>query len=117
MMALHTFVNVATLLLLTTLAKAFTVTPTSSRNVNTCLQARDPKQNIEDRRIERENEILDIGGDPFFLSDDDVLDEPAEEEEQDAMMSGALHNQKEEEVVKEESFLWDGEVDETAYFD
>lgn len=86
--------------------------------------------------MERENEILDMGGDPFFLTDEMLENEPEEEEEADVDMPNmsllaaanigggvtSLINQDEgEEEVEEEpkkvEFLWDGEVDDSAHFD
>jgi hypothetical protein len=51
-----------------------------------------------------EEEILAMGGDPFFL-------ETQEEQEVTASTGDA------EEVEKDTPFLWDGEVIEDAYFD
>jgi len=64
----------------------------------------EPKRSMDDIR----EEIEEMGGDPFFLTDDDI-------EEADFQSADA----KEEVSVAEEksAFLWDGEVIEDSYFD
>lgn len=97
------------------------------------IAAKEPRKiSIEEARMEKENEILDMGGDPFFL--EDIFDENIEEEEDVSMpsmpllgmsgISGVISEQlgddeagMNEEVEEDPAFLWDGEVDESAYFD
>lgn len=99
------------------------------------IAAKEPRKiSIEEARMEKENEILDMGGDPFFLTDEDIFDENIEEEEDVSMpsmsllgvsgISGVISEQlgddeggMNEEVEEDPAFLWDGEVDESAYFD
>lgn len=98
------------------------------------IAAKEPRKiSIEEARMEKENEILDMGGDIFFL-DEDIFDESIEEEEDVSMPSmsllgisgesGVISEQlgddeggMNEEVEEDPAFLWDGEVDESAYFD
>lgn len=99
------------------------------------IAAKEPRKiSIEEARMEKEKEILDMGGDPFFLTDEDIFDENIEEEEDISMpsmsllgmsgISGVISEQlgddeggMNEEVEEDPAFLWDGEVDESAYFD
>lgn len=125
-MAIYRIVNVATCLVLSSLTSAFTVQRTWKSSTSS-VAAREPKESIEEKRMEREKEILDMGGDPFFLTDDDLFDEPLEEDEDEfpMMSSSSLmgvagsmqQDEEEEEEVDEDRFFWDGEVDESAYFD
>ena len=119
------------------LAEAFTFAPIGTYSRSTQLAAREPKKSIEERRMERENEILEMGGDPFFLTDE-MLENESEEEEVEADMdmpsmsllgaanigggvTGLINQDEGKEEVEEEpknvEFLWDGEVDDSAYFD
>jgi len=111
---------------------------------------KDKNQNQDDmsydeRRAEREAEILDMGGDPFFLTDEQLFgDDATSDDDADAdedatsfpSMSllagmaapGGVHsiiNQEGQEdggdapaakEVKKE-FLWDGNEDDAAHFD
>ena len=92
---------------------AFTFSTSTITNKNAFLElhAKESKKSIEDTRLEREREILEIGGDLFFLEDDSEMKE-------DVVDKAALLNEEEQKVHEEEpDFLWDGEVDESAYFD
>ena len=108
---------------------------TSTRNYHHVL--RSSKDDLDELRMRREKEILDAGGDPSFLSDEDLIEDVVEEEEDVDMPSMSLLNtagiseevanvigggESEEEAVAVEAevvppFLWDGEYDERAYFD
>ena len=102
------------------------VSPASRHNINLKASKKEPPSEkfLAERRLEREHEILDMGGDPSFLTDEMLLeDEDAPvEEEQEMMASMPMSlvendDDEEEEVEVDEGFLWDGEVDENAYFD
>lgn len=90
----------------------------------------------DERKIEREQAIIEAGGDPFFLPDDtdENVEEMVEEEEVsmpsltlmgmsamaggvvDEIVSGDEENKIEEEKT-DPGWVWDGEYDEDAYFD
>lgn len=95
-----------------------------------------PDKSIAEKRAEREKELLEIGGDPFFLTDDDLLeDDPIEDGESSTVPSLSLlgmsgvssvitgiatedgSSVEQDDGQAEDDFLWDGEVDESAYFD
>ena len=84
---------------------------------------------------EREQAILEAGGDPFFLQDDEEVEEVIEKEDEvslpsptlmgmSAMAGGAVNKiisgQDENKIEEEKTdpgWEWDGEYDEDAYFD
>jgi hypothetical protein len=95
-----------------------------------------PDKSLAEKRAEREKELLEIGGDPFFLTDDDLLEDTRIEEDDDGTTmsslsllalsgvgngitdiaeGGALTQQ--DDAQSEDDFEWNGEVDESAYFD
>lgn len=95
-------------------------------------------KSLAEIRVEKEKELLEIGGDPFFLTDEDLFEGDEENEEDDESMPsmsllamGGISNnlipdatleEGVEESEKEdaqgvEEFIWNGEVDESAYFD
>jgi hypothetical protein len=86
-------------------------------------------KSFEEMRMEKQNEILESGGDPFFLTDDLVYEKDPEEEDEEipfnfglAGLSGGVSsiigngNQGEDDDESDDN-LWNGEEDESAYFD
>jgi hypothetical protein len=85
-------------------------------------------KSFEELRMEKENEILDSGGDPFFLTDDFVFEKEPEEEDDDIPFNGGLSGLSgglgsiigsgfQGESGEFDEDLWNGEEDESAYFD
>ncbi len=118
------------------MVKAFTISTSCDVCRKTPLFARDD-QYLNDLRQEREKELLELGGDPFFLTDDDLLEgEISDEVEDDSsmpsmsllgamsagggvanMMGAAEAEDEAQDVPSEPEFEWDGESDDSAYFD
>ena len=97
------------------------------------------EKSADEIRREREQQIIEAGGDPFFLMDDD--EEEVETEDKDAnaeavlpsptlmgmaaagggavnqILSGEGNNDIAEEETTDPGWEWDGEYDEEAYFD
>ncbi len=88
---------------------------------------------LNDLRQEREKELLDQGGDPFFLTDDDLLEGITSNDVEDDssmpsmsllagggitnMMGAAQAEEEAQDTPSEPEFEWDGESDDSAYFD
>lgn len=62
----------------------------------------------------KESEVIAMGGDPFFITDDN-MDEG--EDEIDEQPSFSFLSKMNGEETDDDDGGWDGEVDESAYFD
>jgi len=112
-------------------------TNTHNHNVLMVQNLAASKDDLDEIRMKREDEILAAGGDPSFLTNDNLIEADVEEEEDVDMPSMSLlgmagvsgvvadiigDDEGEEEAVKVEAevvppFVWDGKYDENAYFD
>lgn len=86
---------------------------------------------FEKLKMEKENEILESGGDPFFLTEDLIYEkEPEGDSDYNeqfnfgfASIGGGNSNiissksSDESQVTPLDQYVWNGEEDESAYFD